>query len=255
MQGQPGRLAGGRLPEPDRPVVSGGGHQPAVGAEGHGLDRAGVLPADPERVDPGQPSGEVPARGPLEVGVAGVPGAGQAPDQPEQAVGDVPLLGEGLAVVVGQHGGHQVDLPKAFPRSDLLGSLIELRGGLVLVDGQADRQPDRRGDRQRGQPGGEGQRGPPPEPTPDPLGDGHRPGPDRVVVEEPAQVVGQLGRRRVPSTRLQRQPRHFRQIVSEGPRRDLRPQPPRRDRSSLRSLRSVSSGVSDRNGGAPASIS
>ena len=81
------------------------GDGPAVGAVGRGLDRAGVLAADPERMEP---AATTPARFSRKARsrscVAGEAGALQAADEPEQALGDVALLAEGLAVLVGQVG-------------------------------------------------------------------------------------------------------------------------------------------------------
>ena len=90
----------------------------AVGAVGGGLDRTGMLAADPQRMEPRPPRREVEPEGVLEVVIVGDRRTLQAADEPEHALGDVALLAEGLAVLEGQVGCLLIDLP--LPRLDFL---------------------------------------------------------------------------------------------------------------------------------------
>ena len=132
-----------------RVVFARNGDGAAVGAVVGGMDRAGVLAADPERMDPRPPRREVHPEGALEVVVPGEAGALQAAHQPEDTLADIALLAQGLAMLVGQVGGLLIDLP--LPRLDFLEHRADPGGGPVLVDGQADREADRGRDRDRGQ--------------------------------------------------------------------------------------------------------
>ncbi len=84
----------------DRALTAHAGDEPSVGAEGDGLDGLGVLPPLAEGVQPAPPGGDVAPQGPLHRGIPGPAGAVHPACEPEQALADVALLAEVLAVGV-----------------------------------------------------------------------------------------------------------------------------------------------------------
>ena len=235
--------AGCRVPEPCRAVLAAGGDRRAVAAVGDRPDPSRVLQAAPQGVQ----SSDQPARfarmirwrpaSSVEAAISRLRASQSSPAR------DVALLAEGQSALEGQAGREP-------PRS--VEGRAELPGRVGLVEAVADGDDGRGQQRQDRQParGREGRVAP--APAQDAPRAPDRAGQDRLVPEEPLQLVGELSARGVSPRRLLLQALEADRLQVA---REAGMQPARRDGSAARTSSRVASASGALNGGRPVSSS
>ena len=233
-QRRPERPAGRRVPQPCRAVVAAGQHGAAVGAERDGVDGAADARRSPAA---GAPIPPTPTGWPGSVAAAPAPRA--AHRRRASAIQSIPRslspaagqLQPAVEVAGGDLGlGAGTQLRLGLPRLGLGGGQLLASASDLAARSPADgpRRASPRRARHDHQPGQQpGRQRVAPAPPRRPLARPDAPRPDRPVLEEPPQVIGQLGGRRVPPRRLPRHRlEHDRLQVARQPRVEL-PRPGR----------------------------